>query len=37
VVIPPLPTIVHDKAFFDYVHGHGFHGGVLDGLAAFYK
>jgi 5-methylthioadenosine/S-adenosylhomocysteine deaminase len=37
VVIPPLPTLVHDKAFFDYVHGHGFHGGLLDGLAAFYK
>ncbi len=37
VVIPPLPTLVHDKAFFDYIHGHGFHGGLLDGLAAFYK
>jgi 5-methylthioadenosine/S-adenosylhomocysteine deaminase len=37
VVIPPLPTLVHDKAFFDFVHGHGFHGGLLDGLAAFYK
>ena len=37
VVIPPLPTLVHDKAFFDDVHGHGFHGGLLDGLAAFYK
>jgi hypothetical protein len=37
VVIPPLPTLVHDKAFFDYIHGHGFHGGLLDGMAAFYK
>jgi hypothetical protein len=37
VVIPQLPTLVHDKAFFDYIHGHGFHGGLLDGLANFYK
>jgi hypothetical protein len=36
VVIQPLPTLVHDKAFFDYIHGHGFHGGLLDGLANFY-
>jgi 5-methylthioadenosine/S-adenosylhomocysteine deaminase len=37
VVIPTLPTLVHDKAFFDYIHGHGFHDGLLDGLAGFYK
>jgi len=37
VVIPPLPTLVHDKAFFDDIHGQGFHGGVLDGLADFYR
>jgi hypothetical protein len=37
VVIPPLPTLVHDAAFFNAIHGHGFHGGVLDGLADFYK
>lgn len=37
VVIPPLPTLVHDRAFFDSIHGHGFHGKVLDGLATFYK
>jgi 5-methylthioadenosine/S-adenosylhomocysteine deaminase len=37
VTIPPLPTLVHDQAFFDYIQGHGFHGGLLDGLAAFYK
>jgi 5-methylthioadenosine/S-adenosylhomocysteine deaminase len=36
VVVPPLPTLVHDKAFFDYIQGHGFHGGLLDGLAKFY-
>jgi 5-methylthioadenosine/S-adenosylhomocysteine deaminase len=36
VVIPPLPSLVHDENFFDAIHGHGFHGGLLDGLAAFY-
>jgi hypothetical protein len=37
VVIPTLPTLVHDNAFFADIHGHGFHGGLLDGLAGFYK
>jgi cytosine/adenosine deaminase-related metal-dependent hydrolase len=37
VVIPPLPTLVHDKAFFTSIKGRGFHGGLLDGLAGFYK
>jgi hypothetical protein len=37
VVIPLLPTLVHDKAFFDDIHGRGFHGGLLDGLADFYR
>ena len=37
VVIPPLPTLVHDQAFFNDIHGRGFHNGLLDGLAAFYK
>jgi cytosine/adenosine deaminase-related metal-dependent hydrolase len=37
VVIPPLPTLVHDSKFFRDVRGRGFHGGVLDGLAEFYK
>jgi cytosine/adenosine deaminase-related metal-dependent hydrolase len=37
VVIPPLPTLVHDEAFFNYIHGRGFHGGLLDGLAEFYS
>ena len=29
--------LVHDKAFFNDIHGRGFHGGLLDGLAAFYQ
>ena len=37
VVVPPLPTLVHDKAFFADIHGRGFHGGLLDGLADFYR
>jgi 5-methylthioadenosine/S-adenosylhomocysteine deaminase len=37
VTIAPLPTLVHDAAFFASIHGHGFHGGLLDGLAAFYQ
>ena len=36
VVIPPLPSLVHDKAFFTSIHGHGFHGGLLDGLKSFF-
>jgi cytosine/adenosine deaminase-related metal-dependent hydrolase len=36
VVIPPLPTLVHDKTFFKSIKGRGFHGGLLDGLADFY-
>jgi 5-methylthioadenosine/S-adenosylhomocysteine deaminase len=37
VVIPTLPTLVHDQAFFADIKGHGFHNGLLDGLADFYK
>jgi 5-methylthioadenosine/S-adenosylhomocysteine deaminase len=37
VVIPPLPSLVHDKTFLDAIHGQGFHGALLDGLAAFYQ
>lgn len=37
VVIAAMPTLVHDKSFFTDIHGRGFHGGLLDGLAAFYK
>jgi 5-methylthioadenosine/S-adenosylhomocysteine deaminase len=36
VVIPPLPSLEHDQAFFDSIHGQGFHGTLLDGLANFY-
>lgn len=36
IVIPPLPTLIHDKAFFGDIRGRGFHGGLLDGLAPFY-
>jgi len=37
IEIPPLPSLVHDAAFFKDIKGHGFHGGVLDGLARFYR
>jgi 5-methylthioadenosine/S-adenosylhomocysteine deaminase len=36
IELPPLPTLVHDKAFFDDIAGRGFHNGVLDGLRGFY-
>jgi hypothetical protein len=36
VVIPPLPSLVHDKPFFDSIRGRGFHGALLDGIAKFY-
>jgi 5-methylthioadenosine/S-adenosylhomocysteine deaminase len=36
VVIPPLASLVHDKAFFASIKGRGFHAGLLDGLAEFY-
>jgi len=36
IVIPPLPSLVHDTAFFKSIKGRGFHGGLLDGLAEFY-
>ena len=37
VVIPPLSSLVHDKKFFADITGRGFHGGLLDGLAEFYR
>lgn len=37
IVIPPLPSLVHDAAFLQTIKGHGFHGGVLDGLGGFYS
>ena len=36
IVIPELPSLVHDAAFFKAIKGRGFHGGLLDGLAEFY-
>jgi len=36
VVVPPLQPLEHDAAFFAAIPGRGFHGGLLDGLAAFY-
>ncbi|MEP6619379.1 MAG: amidohydrolase family protein [bacterium] len=36
IVIPPLPSLLHDAPFFKSIKGRGFHGGVLDGLAGFY-
>ena len=36
IVIPPLPSLIHDATFFKSLKGRGFHGGLLDGLAAFY-
>jgi cytosine/adenosine deaminase-related metal-dependent hydrolase len=36
IVVPPLPSLVHDSAFFKSIKGRGFHGGLLDGLAGFY-
>ena len=36
IVIPPLPSLVHDAAFFNSIKGKGFHGGLLDGLGEFY-
>jgi 5-methylthioadenosine/S-adenosylhomocysteine deaminase len=36
IVVPPIPPMEHDGAFFAEVARAGFHGGVLDGLAPFY-
>jgi len=36
IVIPPLPSLVHDAVFFASIKGRGFHGGLLDALASFY-
>lgn len=37
VVIPKLPTLVHDAAFFADIRSQGFHNGLLDALAGFYE
>lgn len=36
IVIPPLPSLVHDAKFFTSIKNRGFHGGLLDGLKGFY-
>jgi 5-methylthioadenosine/S-adenosylhomocysteine deaminase len=36
IVIPPLPSLAHDAAFFEAIKGRGFHNGLLDGLRGFY-
>jgi 5-methylthioadenosine/S-adenosylhomocysteine deaminase len=36
IVVPPLASLVHDKAFFDSIRGRGFHNKLLDGLKGFY-
>jgi hypothetical protein len=36
IVVPPIQPLDHDAAFFAAIKGRGFHGGLLDGLAAFY-
>jgi hypothetical protein len=37
IVIPALPSLVHDAKFFNSITGRGFHGGVLDRLSGFYQ
>ena len=37
IVVPPVQSLEHDPAFFQSITGRGFHGGLLDGLAAFYS
>jgi 5-methylthioadenosine/S-adenosylhomocysteine deaminase len=36
VKIPPLDTLVHDRAYFDAVDASPLHGGLLDGLRDYY-
>jgi cytosine/adenosine deaminase-related metal-dependent hydrolase len=37
LAIPPLQSLTHDDEWLDSVIGHGFHSGVLDRLATFYR
>jgi 5-methylthioadenosine/S-adenosylhomocysteine deaminase len=37
LLIPPLESLTHDQAWLDSVVGRGFHSGVLDGLADYYR
>jgi hypothetical protein len=36
VRIPPLDTLVHDAAYFRAIERAPLHGGLLDGLRAYY-
>ena len=36
IVIPPLPSLTHDRRFLKSIRGRGFHAGLLDDLAEFY-
>ena len=36
-VIPPLGSLTHDGDWLDSLVGRGFHAGVLDGLADYYR
>jgi 5-methylthioadenosine/S-adenosylhomocysteine deaminase len=37
LVIPPLGSLTHDGDWLDSLVGRGFHAGVLDGLADYYR
>jgi cytosine/adenosine deaminase-related metal-dependent hydrolase len=36
IVVPPIPPMEHDEAFFAEIARAGFHDGLLDGLSTFY-
>lgn len=37
ITVPPLAGLSHDGEFLDSIVGRGYHGGVLDDLARFYR
>ena len=37
VEVPPIEPLHHGRAWLSSIKGRGFHGGVLDGLAGFYR
>ena len=37
VKIPPIEPVYHNPAWLQTIHGKGFHGGALDGLAAAFR
>jgi hypothetical protein len=37
IKVPELAGLSHDGAFLDSIVGRGYHGGVLDDLALFYR